>query len=248
MGMFSWACKGCGHDLKPDELVRMNGRKGNYDGYGGNGAFDWEDAEDDSEPACWHERCYRKATEEERADKTPSENADNQGFGYPALAFLPGYNERRKNSYRCIVSVWEESKRREYHLVKSEGELILKDKEEYDSAWENYADYEFPENYDDMSEEDHKSFMQGIKEKFEASTGLKNPLDNEIHFDSLEEAKRSVMPLLFLMESYSLVILGRQGKIEGQCYARERWKSGKDGLFQDDVEYDHDELFNKGVA
>jgi hypothetical protein len=31
MSMFSWCCKGRGHELKADELVRMNGCKGAYE-------------------------------------------------------------------------------------------------------------------------------------------------------------------------------------------------------------------------
>lgn len=248
MGMFSWACKGCGHDLKMDELVRMNGRKGAYDGYGGNGGFDWKDTYFDSEPACWHERCYRNATKEERADKTPSENAENQGFGFPALAFLPGYNERRKTTHNCVVYVREGDKRYEYHLVKSGDGFGLQDQEAYDAAWEGYSDYEFPENYDDMTTAEREAFMCGIKDKFEQSTGLKSPKEHAVRFESLEEAKNAILPFLFLMQNYHLVIFGSQGKIQGQCYSRERWRSGENGTFDDSVEYEHGVPAKKATA
>jgi len=62
-----------------DELVRLNGCKGVYDGYGGAGNHEW--VEDD--PAAWHQKCYAEATDAEKLDETPSEYARNQGFGFP---------------------------------------------------------------------------------------------------------------------------------------------------------------------
>jgi hypothetical protein len=85
MGMFSWVCKGCGEDLKMDELVRIAGVKGTYDGYGrvddaefgGMGSF-----------PCWHQYCYDKASDKQKLDETPSASAENQGFGYPYLKYM----------------------------------------------------------------------------------------------------------------------------------------------------------------
>lgn len=90
MGMFSWKCKGCGRELVEGERVRLNGCKGEYDGYGRAGGFDY----DGEDPVAWHQRCYKKATTEQKLDETPSEHAPNQGFGYRCLEFLKGYDPK----------------------------------------------------------------------------------------------------------------------------------------------------------
>ena len=87
MGMFSWCCKGCGQELHEGELVRLNGSKGIYDGYGNAGGYSYEDSE--VEPYAWHEACYQKATDKQKLDETPSKNAPNQGFGRARIEFAP---------------------------------------------------------------------------------------------------------------------------------------------------------------
>lgn len=88
MGMFSWKCKGCGLELHQQELVRLNGTKGIYDGYGGthNAPFNdlmW------NQTRAWHEACYQQATDKEKLDESPSEDAKNQGFGHALEKFMP---------------------------------------------------------------------------------------------------------------------------------------------------------------
>ncbi|GAF71589.1 unnamed protein product, partial [marine sediment metagenome] len=59
MGAYSWKCKGCSQDLVEDELVRLNGCVGEYDGYGRAGGFDYAgDSCGMSEPVAWHQYCY----------------------------------------------------------------------------------------------------------------------------------------------------------------------------------------------
>ena len=84
MGMFSWCCKGCGHEIHEGELVRMNGCVGIYDGYGRAGGFDYQGAS--GEPSCWHECCYKNATTEQKLDDSSSKYASNQGFGADGMA------------------------------------------------------------------------------------------------------------------------------------------------------------------
>jgi len=86
MGMFSWKCKGCGADLKMDEIVRMNGCVGEYDGYGRAGGFDASGA--NFKVVAWHELCFQKATDEQRNDESPSDDAEDQGFGTPNPDFM----------------------------------------------------------------------------------------------------------------------------------------------------------------
>jgi hypothetical protein len=83
MGSFSWCCKGCGHELCSDELVRLDGDEELYNGYGGSGGYR-------AIPA-WHQRCFEIASDVKKADKTPSKNAPNQGCGPAKLEFVRGY-------------------------------------------------------------------------------------------------------------------------------------------------------------
>lgn len=222
MGMFSWACKGCGHDLKHGELVRMNGCRGLYDGYGGNsGGFDHENC--DGEPVCWHERCYKRANTAERDDDTPSESASNQGFGYPALEFRKGYDEKAETTYKVVISTttgtYPDLKRHEWHPVREGSGLVLRDHEAYKEAWDNFDDGTDPDN---MTDEELDVWRKGLHERFEATTGMKNPKFNSVAFDSLEEAKKAADLLVREIPEYELVILGEQGELHGQCYERER--------------------------
>jgi hypothetical protein len=87
MGMFSWECKGCDQELKEDEIVRLNGCRGIYDGYGRAGGFDASNT--NFKVFGWHELCYQAASDAEKLDETPSKNARNQGFGYPRKDCMP---------------------------------------------------------------------------------------------------------------------------------------------------------------
>lgn len=82
MGMFSWVCKGCGHELCENEHVLLNGVSQQYDGYGGSAA----DAGDYS-PVAWHTSCYQLASTDEKNCQKPSHSAPNQGFGPSKLEF-----------------------------------------------------------------------------------------------------------------------------------------------------------------
>lgn len=256
MGMFSWACKGCGHDLKTDELVRMNGCKGRYDGYGGNsGGFDSENCDDD--PVCWHDRCHQRASTAERDDDTPSKGASNQGFGYPALEFLKGYKDDAETTYKVVVSNWSgtypDLKHHEFHPVQEGEGFVLLDHNAYREGWDNfdYDDYldEMPDP-DDMTEEEDELWGKRLHELFEAQTGLKNPKLNSVAFPSLEEAKKAADLLTKDIQDYHLVILGEQGDLHGQCYERERHKKYRRdtaGELQPTGEYREEVIYEHGV-
>lgn len=119
MGMFSYVCKGCGQELIEGELVRLNGCKGTYDGYGGAGGFE----DDTGSVAAWHERCYKKATQQQRDDESPSKSAKNQGFGPAHLEFLPDFNPDNKTTYfvqlrgRTVADMQSQVKYRESMLL-----------------------------------------------------------------------------------------------------------------------------------
>ena len=249
MGMFSWACKGCGHDLKADELVRMNGCKGRYDGYGGNsGGFDHENCDDD--PVCWHERCYQRANTAQRDDEAPSDNASNQGFGHPALEFLKGYKDAAETTYEIVVSNWADQQRCTFYAIREGEDIVLRDHNAYQEVWDNWDDgEEFPENWDEMTDEEHEARLKRLRERFEKETGLKNPKLNSVRFAFLEEAKKAADLLVKDIPEYFLVILGRQGELEGQCYERERHKkySWTDGKFKPTGEYREEVVYEQGV-
>lgn len=85
MGFFSFECRGCDQDLVEGELVRLDGCKGEYDGYGRAGNFEYGYGE----PVAWHQLCYNKATDAEKLDETPSRNARNQGLGFARQDCMP---------------------------------------------------------------------------------------------------------------------------------------------------------------
>jgi len=252
MGMFSWCCKGCGHELKADELVRMNGCKGTYDGYGGNsGGFDSENC--DGEPVCWHERCYGRASTAERDDDTPSKHAAGQGFGYPALAFMKGYKEGSKTEYRIVVHTFREP-RQELHAVPSADGYELSDQLAYRAAYDNCEGPELPDNFQEMTDDERDDFLRFYREEVEKKLGMKNPEDNHARFTSLECARKVADSLVSDIPEYDLVILGCQGKVEGLCYERARnrkYRRTAEGIestgeFREEVKYEHEIPAEKG--
>ena len=229
MGMFSWCCKGCGHELVTSEYVRLNGCKGTYDGYGGcSGGFDWSKSGGGS-PVCWHEACYHKAPAEARLDESGSRHAGNQGFGNAALAFLKGFDENKEILFKPVIDVRhynrekEETKRWEFYVVKT------------DSGYELQDVFEFAPL---LSLE---IFIKGCAV-----------------FSSFAEAKQTVESLLDSLPNpeygFSLCVFGTQGVLEGLYFQRDRTprlkkvKTGagdfdyeitETGEFRDNILYSH---------
>jgi hypothetical protein len=266
MGMFSWCCKGCGHELKADEFVRMNGCKGTYDGYGRCGGYE----SDGDDPVCWHEACYKQASAEEKLDETPSLDAPNQGFGYAALAFLKGYKPDAdtlftSNVYVCHRDEEGNDLSSEYYVVKHNDEYCLQDEKLYRKLRDEYSDDEFwdslPENWwTETSDEECRRVVSEQNKIVDAAIGMVSPSENRVDFDSFAEAKMITERLLDQLphpeRGYTVTINGKQGKLSGIYYERNRspvykkvfhgtgqfdYSLKTTGVFDDTVEYMHGE-------
>lgn len=232
MGMYSWVCKGCGHELVQGETVRLNGSRQEYDGYGGS-------AGGDHDPSAWHNRCYLKASPEARLDESPSRHASNQGFGPAKLEFRPGYTEDAPVEYTVLVYAGEE-----VDVVKYHGGAVGKSYKQYDFHYTNNNKLEDQREYrtryekvgetialtseewdawDKLSKEDRDQAYADHQKKIEALAGGAMPERNEKVFASIGEAiAMTEMLLPSLPEGcngeYQLIVYGRQGKIQGAVY------------------------------
>lgn len=231
MGMFSWKCKGCGHELIQPELVRLNGSLQTYDGYGGSAANDGN-----YDPSGWHDRCYKKASDAEKLDETPSAHAPNQGFGPAKLEFLQDYKDDAPTTYTVFVACgWYnegDNKQFEFHLTNND---LLEDQKEYQIRYDAESESLIAGETDwnellKLSKEEQHERVIAHQKKIEALVGGSMPSRNVKEFASIDEAIYEVDPLLLdLPESckeYELQIHGKQGKIEGVVYHRtvnERW-------------------------
>lgn len=247
MGMYSWCCKGCGHELNMGEFVRFAGRNQVYDGYGG-GVTDYT-------PIAWHSRCYYKASDKEKLDETPSKHADNQGMGFPKLEFMEFYNEKNKTAYSAVVycALWGEKTRQEWQLHLTPNGL--EDEITYDKRME--AAYETlrskrPDNYwedfNKLSEEEKNAAFKRDQEEAERLVGGPNPIHSSLKFDSFQSCLEAVDPLIvnFLPKEvngcYHLVIFGTQEKADGSVYERRVQKAwDRTGNWQDWKELDYNE-------
>jgi len=231
MGMFSWCCKGCGNELSRGEYVRLNGCKGEYDGYGGNsGGFNYSSCSVDSnDPLAWHDLCYRSASSDDKLDETPSKHAKNQGFGPAKLKFIEGYNENNPTTYTVVLY----SGINEWQFFYTNLEK-LQDQNSYEKKYEievEKLDFNY-EKWDLLSEEEKKKVYIEERKKIEAIIGYPMPSENEKVFNSIEEAVSAVDLVLSrdlpveCNGCYDLIIFGHQGDIEGSVYERsvhERW-------------------------
>ena len=229
MGMFSFVCKGCGHELKEGEYVRLNGCVGTYDGYGGAGGFDYSGSY--KEPSAWHIRCYNNASNEDKLNDDPSEHASNQGFGAACLENREHYDPEAKTVFQATIFVdhhdWknELTIKQQWYVVDG----VLVDQERYESLYElanSITDKMCDELPDDWhsttSDEDRRAFYQKVQETVENHIGMKRPCTNAQWFDDFEEAKRTVESLIPSLSNpewgYSLMIYGKQEKAEGLYY------------------------------
>lgn len=227
MGMFSWLCKGCGHELKSGEFVRMNGCVGEYDGYGRAGGFHYE-IED---PSCWHVRCYKNATNEEKLDDNPSQHAQNQGFGFAALENMKGYDPEQKILFKPVVysshydGIAEKSTRQEWYIVDG----ILMDQYKYEALYEAAQHISDPmltsrseDWYNSTSESEQISFYEHVENAIQQHIGMKKPSANATIFDDFDHAKTTIEALVPSLPNTEwgcdLAIFGKQGKIEGLYY------------------------------
>jgi hypothetical protein len=227
MGMFSWCCKGCGQELVAGELCRLDGCKGEYDGYGRCGNFDYDCG---TAPAAWHQTCYQKATPEQKLDETPSPHAPNQGFGPAHLEFVPGYDPQAETKYIVtyetwkslyideILETWEDAETRTYHrwFLTPTGPQDQEDFEAARREAEQAINDLDPTQMAEMYGEWSKAFE-------DLDTRFNNPPEqNAIQFATLDEAKQAAATAVKDHPEYVLFIDGVQEKASGMVYHHSR--------------------------
>lgn len=196
--MFSWCCKGCGHELHMNELVRMDGCVGEYDGYGRAGNFDY----DSGDPVCWHEYCYQNASDQRKLDTTPSKYAENQGFGYNILKYMRSEDCELPITMRVRIDVsWfdgENVQKQNHIIIKDQGEYQLFDKKLLRDCYRQ----------DQVDEE------LVIK--------LEKQADKETTFNDLDTALKVAESLMKNLPNpergYNLAVLGTQDGEHGMIY------------------------------
>ena len=221
MGMFSWKCKGCGHELIMGESVRLNGVKQEYNGYGGlcdEGRY--------NQPSAWHDLCYLAATPEQRHDNEPSERAPNQGFGPAKLEFMPGYIEDAPTTYVAILSACYENVDQKYidleYFYTTNNKL-----EDEKSHSKQYRQEQDKLTFEESEESDLESqeYWKNLDDKIKAIIGP-SPAKVAKVFDSMNEAIAAVDAVLSrdlpseCKGCYHLLIEGRQQKARGSVYER----------------------------
>jgi len=202
MGMFSYLCKGCGQELIEGEMVRLNGCKGEYDGYGGAGGFE----DDTGNVAAWHARCYKAAPLAQREDETPSKSAPNQGFGPAHLEFLPGYEPLRS----CLFYVH------------------VRGRTANDSARKPHRESIFAKTIKGWV--DTTLWTEDAEKPIHAKD-IVDPLDCTLLFKTLDEAIREghhfvkalrdgACDTRDVLEDYTIYVFGRQGSPELEDFAQ----------------------------
>lgn len=230
MGMFSFCCKGCGHELHEQELVRMNGCVGEYDGYGCAGGYNYGDSR--NEPSCWHEACYKKATPDQKLDESPSRHAANQGFGPSCLEFMEGFDPKTETTFSILFDLTIEKDGKfvdeEAYVLEHGTSFRLESQNKYDALYaavntDEEADEWYMNLPPDISMEDLEKVSLERMNDIEAKIGMKNPKRNAAKFDSFEKAVEIAL-LLRPEGDYYLSITGQQGILLGTVYVRQRYK------------------------
>lgn len=222
MGMFSWKCKGCGHELIQGEDVRLDGTRQEYDGYGGTAA-----RIENYDPSAWHNRCYLKDCV---VDDARSESAPNQGFGPKKLEFLEGYDEAKPTTYSVAIftSYYVGGKSGRFEFYYTNNNKLEEYRKCYDKYTENYVIPEM-EDWDSwllLGEEKQNEICNAHDIKRWEAIG-KCPQTNTKEFSSIDEAIATIDALLpgclpeIVGGAYSLVVYGNQGSnVEGAVYER----------------------------
>jgi hypothetical protein len=225
VGMFSWCCKGCEHELCVGEYVRLGMHKEEYDGYGGSYEVDYE-------PVAWHQACYEAASTEEKLDETPSKPAPNQGFGSAKLAFKEGYDPKAPTTYTAVVygshSDRATKKYTRYQFLLTPNGL--EDEIAYDAGLEAFAEQYYKDN--PPPEGVYKRPLEEMNAYFEKHHAIivaqygSSPESRQLTFSTIEdcikmveEAIETFLPAV-LTGVYTLTIFGTQGEITGAVYVR----------------------------
>lgn len=222
MGMFSWKCKGCGHELKSNELVRMNACVGEYSGYGSAGGFEYSSSY--NEPSCWHVLCYNKASVEEKLSDISSKHAPNQGFGIQALEFLLGFDpdgvienyiphfDTYKDENRQILYITPNGLLDELTWEKIHEEVAEKYWEEHDFPDDVFSSWSKQEK-DDWSDKIIKARIEAAGGDLPSRSAMKfnslqGTLDNAAQFESPS------------LGDYTLIVMASQNKLHGCVYEK----------------------------
>jgi hypothetical protein len=223
MGMFSWVCKGCKEELAEGEYVRLDGRKQEYNGYGGSAAADGL-----YDPVAWHVLCYNKASVDQKLDETPSRPAPNQGFGRAKLKFREHYEENAPTKYYVTIHCREfddPPKKWDFYLTengledrvehtKLMDEAYERINKERTAAWWKEFIYQSSEAQDAFYEEQRQKAIQRI--------GRTSPELRKLEFESIQECLEAVKPLFHLLPTNGeLTIFGKQEKAHGAVYEEE---------------------------
>lgn len=215
MGMYSWLCKGCQHELNMGEFVRLAGSNQIYDGYGGSSGR----AEIYS-PSTWHVRCYNNAPVEQKLDDSPGKHAPDQGMGFAKLVNMQDYDPTLPIKYSAVIycSVFaDERKEWQFFLTANGLEDFLSYQQKYEKVFENLCAAEKPDS--------GEAFYREVQKQAEALMGGPNPQRSYLEFDDMGLCMASADALLSTLPTesngdYHLAIFGKQGKTEGVVYER----------------------------
>ena len=228
MGMFSWLCKGCGHELNKGEWVKVDGRRQVYDGYGGSAA-EYGDA------IAWHCRCYDLAPVEEKLAETMSPSAPDQGMGFAKLEFMQGYDPSAPTTYSAIVycRYFDVEKRLSYEWQLHLTDKGLEDEKDYQRRLETVFETISAERPEDWwkdilkkPQEELEALNAETSREAERRMGGPSPYRRTLQFSSIDECLAAVDRLIpsGLPEDvegvYHLAIFGTQGEIDGVVYER----------------------------
>jgi len=230
MGMFSWLCKGCGQGLINGELCRLDGCKGEYDGYGHCGNFDYQVGSGRDRPTAWHQACYQKATPDQKLDETPSKPAPDQGCSPAHLAFLPGYDPQAETKYTVSYETWNPN---------------LEDEDIRDCQW--FITPDGPQDQTAFDKARRKALVgrigggivfgrvstSSVIETAEAYEDLDRrfanpPENNATQFATFAEAKQVAEAAIESTPEYVIIIYGLQSKVRGMVYRHDRHENIKD--------------------
>ena len=146
-------------------------------------------------------------------------------MGAARLRFLEGYDEGKPVTYTAVLYAYGEKGQFEFFYTNS-GKL--EDQTSYDALYE--AEVDKPSGFDYeawtlLPAEDKKKAKEEHLKRIEEAIGFPSPRDNAKVFDSSFEA--TVLVLAALDRDfpecggrYHLIVLGRQGEIEGSVYER----------------------------
>ena len=231
MGMQSWKCKGCGHELKMGEHVRINGSVAEYSGYA-------SEHTESSDASAWHVQCYNKASNRKKLDDSPSAHAPNQGFGPITLEFQQGFDPKlpitdytvRFDCTHVVGDTPETMKTIEMNMYLTEDNILENEnefKEKHDAMseeqWERQNDLEHKGEFSTEGWTDEQYAKHDLKLRNERINKLGDlPSRCAKKFSSLSEAifkaeswyKARGLP----SEEWFLYIDAKQGNLSGNVY------------------------------